>query len=379
MKKIFFIFICFLCFIPSFVFADDITPNAQSSVLIDYNSGKVLYEKNKDERRSVASLTKMMSLLIVFENIEDGKLNINDSLIVSKTAKEMGGTQIWLEEGEKITVDDLLKGVTMASANDAMVLLAEKISGSENEFVKLMNKKVDDLKLKNTNFKNCTGFDEDGAYSSAYDMALIAKELIKHKKVLSYTGKYEDYIRENTKNKSWIVNTNKLVKFYPGVDGLKTGYEKSAGSTLAVTSLKNVFRVIGVTLGYSNTKDRNKEAMDLLDYGYANYDSYLLLKKGKVIKRIKVPKSFNERINLVLKDNVSVTLKKGEKKKKYTYDVKMEKIKFPLKRGDKVGMLILKNDEKIISKIPIISSKSVEKNNFFKQYLITLSDLFSGI
>ena len=211
MKKILFL-IVFLSFIfPCFVNASDITPNAASAVMIDYNSGDILYEKNKDERRSVASLTKMMSLLLVFEKIEAGKINVDEFLVVSRTAKEMGGTQIWLEEGEKISVDDLLKGVTMASANDAMVLLAERASGSENAFVEEMNKKAKVLNLKNTHFENCTGFDSEGAYSSAYDMSIIAKELIKHKKVLSYTGKYEDYIRENSDNKSWIVNTNKVV------------------------------------------------------------------------------------------------------------------------------------------------------------------------
>lgn len=378
MKKVIILLICISLLIPFSVKAEDITPLAKSAVLIDYNSGKVLYDKNKDERRSVASLTKMMGLILVFEQIDKGKLNINDYLIVSKNAKEMGGTQIWLEEGEKISVDDLLKGVTMASANDAMVVLAEKISGSEKEFVKLMNKKAKELNLKNTNFKNCTGFDEDGAYSSSYDMALIAKELIKHEKILSYTGKYEDYIRENTDNKSWIVNTNKLVKFYQGVDGLKTGYEDKAGSTLAVTSLKNRLRLIAVTLGYSNTKDRNKEAMELLDYGYSKYEGRLIFKKGKTMKKVKVPKSLNEKVSLNLKNNVIITLKKNEKKKKYTYSYKINDLKLPIKRGDTVGYLLLKDKNKIVNKTPLITNKNIQKASFFNQYLKVLSDFLGG-
>ena len=186
----------------------DITKGAKSAVMIDYQTGEVLYDKNANERRCVASLVKMMGLVIIMEKIDAKTLKEEEILTVSKNAKEMGGTQIWLEEGEKISVSDLLKGVTMASANDAMVLLAERVSGTEEAFVKEMNKKAKELNLKNTNFTNATGFDEENSYSSAYDMALIAKELLKHKKILNYTSKYEDYIRENTENKTWIVNTN---------------------------------------------------------------------------------------------------------------------------------------------------------------------------
>ncbi len=213
MKKIILFLLMSIILIPGFVSAEDldITPNGKSAILMDYNTGQILYNKNANSKTSVASLTKMMGLIIIFEKIENGSLKTNEILTISKNAKEMGGTQIWLEEGEKISVDDLLKGITMASANDAMVAMAERVSGTEQEFVKEMNKKVKKLGLKNTNFVNCTGFDEKDGYSSAYDMALIAKELLKHKKVLDYTSKYESYIRENTDNKTWIVNTNKVV------------------------------------------------------------------------------------------------------------------------------------------------------------------------
>lgn len=217
MKKIILFLLISIILIPGIVSAEDldITPNGKSAILMDYNTGKILYNKNANSKTSVASLTKMMGLIIIFEKIENSSLKTNEILTISKNAKEMGGTQIWLEEGEKISVDDLLKGITMASANDAMVAMAERVSGTEQEFVKDMNKKAKELGLKNTNFVNCTGFDEKGGYSSAYDMALIAKELLKHKKVLDYTSKYESYIRENTDNKTWIVNTNKVVyKFY---------------------------------------------------------------------------------------------------------------------------------------------------------------------
>lgn len=378
MKKLILIICISLLFIPFNIYSLEVTPKAKSSVLIDYNSGKVLYDKNMSKKVSVASLTKMMGLILIFEKIDNGSIKINEKIKVSKTAMDMGGTQIWLEEGEKITIDDLLKGITMASANDAMVLMAERVSGSEKEFVNEMNKKAKKMGLKNTHFVNCTGFDEKGHYSSAYDMALIAKELIKHDKILSYTGKYEDYIKEKTKNKSWIVNTNKLVKFYPGVDGLKTGYTDDAGSTIAVTSLKNNLRLIGVLLGYNNTKDRNKEATDLLDYGYSRYKNNVLLKKGKVMKKVKVPKSLNEKISLILKDDVKVLSKKNTKLGKYSYKIKTNNLDLPIKRGEIIGNLILIRNDKVISKTPLIANKSIKRNSFFKSYLKVLSDFLGG-
>lgn len=184
--------------------------NATNGVLMEYSTGTILYEKNKDERVSIASLTKMMSQIIILENIESGKLKWDDIVTTSSYASGMGGTQIWLATGEKMSVEDLFKGMVMASANDATVSLAERVAGSEEEFVKIMNQKAKELNLQNTEFKNCTGFDEDGHFSSAYDLALIARELLKHEIVLKYTSVYEDYIRKDTPNKYWLVNTNKV-------------------------------------------------------------------------------------------------------------------------------------------------------------------------
>ena len=378
MKKIFLILSFSFLFIPFSTLAMEVVPRGKSAVLIDYNSGKVLYDKKMNEKVSVASLTKMMGLVLIFEKIDNGSIKVNEKLTVSRTAMDMGGTQLWLEEGEKISVNDLLKGITMASANDAMVLMAERVSGSESQFVKEMNKKAKSMGLKNTHFINCTGFDEEGHYSSAYDMALIAKELLKHDKILSYTGKYEDYIRENTKDKSWIVNTNKLVKFYPGVDGLKTGYTDDAGSTICVTSLKSNLRLIAVLLGYDNTKERNKEATDLLDYGYTRYKNNVLLRRGKVMKKVKVPKSLNEKINLVLKDDVKVLSKKGEKLKKYSYKIDTNSINLPVKRRTVIGTLNLIYDGKVISKTPLIADRDINEASFLKEYLKVLSDFLGG-
>ena len=380
MKKIIIIFLITFLFVPCIVLANetDITKGASSAVMIDYDTGEVLYNKNANSHTSVASLTKMMGLLLIFEKIDDGSIKINEQLTVSKNAKEMGGTQIWLEEGEKISVDDLLKGITMASANDAMVLMAERVSGTEEAFVEEMNEKARTLGLKNTNFVNSTGFDEEGGYSSAYDMALIARELIKHKKILNYTSKYEDYIRENTENKTWIVNTNKLVRFYKGADGLKTGYTDEAGSSIAVTAEKNGLRLIAISLGYDNTTTRNSETMALLDYGYNQYESKNIFSKGKVIKSIKLNKASQSKVNLVLAEDVKVTVKKVENNKTYTYDIKLNELEYPIKKGEEIGKFYLKNGNKILREVSLVSDSNIKKASIFKQYLRVVENYFTG-
>ena len=381
MKKITLILLISILFIPNIVKANelDITPNAKSAILIDSNTGEILYQKNKDQKTSIASLTKMMGLILIFEKIDNGSLKTSEILTTSKNAKEMGGTQIWLEEGEKISVDDLLKGITMASANDAMVLMAERVSGTEQEFVKEMNKKARQLGLKNTNFVNCTGFDEKGAYSTANDTALIAKELLKHKKIINYTSKYESYIRENTDNKTWIVNTNKLVKFYKGVDGLKTGYTDEAGSSLAVTALKENLRLIAISFGYNDTNTRNNEAKAMLDYGFNQYKSTNIYKKNKVIKEIKLDKSDQNKVKLLLKEDLNVIEKKGEKSKKYTYQIKLNNINYPIKKGENLGTLYLKDNNKTLKEISLITDRNINKASIMKQYLRVVKSFITGI
>lgn len=382
MKKIFIPLLISLIFIPTVVKANtlDITPNASKAILMDYDTGEILYEKNKDKKTSIASLTKMMGLILIFEKIDNGSLKQDEILTTSKNAKEMGGTQIWLEEGEKISVKDLIKGITMASANDAMVLMAERVSGTEQEFVKEMNKKAKELNLKNTNFVNSTGLDEEGNYSTAYDTAIIAKELIKHKKVLNYTKEYESYIRENTDNKTWIVNTNKLVKFYKGVDGLKTGYTEQAGSSLAVTAKQNGLRLIAISLGYNNTKTRNSEAIAMLDYGFHQYESKTLIEKTKKIKEIKLDKSNINKVNLFLKDDLTITTKKGEFKKNYTYNIKLNKLSYPVKKEDTIGYLYLKEQttNKTIKKVPLTTDQNIEKASILKQYIRVIKNFLTG-
>ena len=270
MKKIIILLIVFISFIPR-VRAEELLKNARNGILVEASSGEILFEKDKDEKVSIASLTKMMVQLIVLEKIEDKSIKWEDIVTASKNASGMGGTQIWLSTGEKMSVLDLFKGMSMASANDATVALAEYISKDEKEFVKLMNNKAKELGLNNTQFKNPTGLDEEGHFSSAQDLATLARELIKHEEIFNFSSKYEDYIRTNTPNKYWLVNTNKLIRFYEGADGLKTGFTDDALYTMAVTAKRDNMRLIAIVLGESEGKVRNNETMELLNYGFDNY------------------------------------------------------------------------------------------------------------
>ena len=341
------------------------------------STGKIIYNKDANKPTSVASLTKMMGLIITFETIEKGALSYDEIITVSQNAKEMGGTQIYLDTGEKISVDDLLKGIVMASANDAMVALAERIAGTEEAFVNLMNKKAKEMGLKNTNFKNCTGFDEEGHFSTAYDMALVAAELLKHEDVLKYSNTYEDYIRQNTDNKTWIVNTNKLVRFYDYVDGLKTGYTDDAGSCIVATAKKDNLRLIAIGLGYSNKNTRNQETISLLDYGFNQYEASILYKKGDVIGHSKVEKA-KEEINLVLSEDIIILNKRTEERESYDYEIEMDNINLPIKKGDKVATLNIKKGNEIVKKVTLVAEKDIDKQSFISMYFSNLKTILFG-
>lgn len=225
----------------TFVNAEDsLNLESESAILIDYASGKVLYEKNADAKLPMASMTKIMSMLLIMENIDNGNLNYNDKVVISKNASGMGGSQVFLQEGEEYKLEDLLKCIAVSSANDAVVAMAEKISGSVEAFVELMNKKAKDLGLENTNFANPHGLDNENHYSTARDMAKMGQELLKYQDILRFTSIYEDYLTKPDGSQVWLVNTNRLVRFYDGVDGLKTGYTTDAGYCLTATAKKMI-------------------------------------------------------------------------------------------------------------------------------------------
>ena len=378
MKKVLsLLFIMFLCI--SIVKAQEntLTPGAKSAILLEESTGKILYEFNSHEKRNPASMTKIMSMLLIMEALEDKVITMDQVVTVSKNASSMGGSQILLEEGEQMKVEDLLKGVAIASGNDAVVALAETVAGSEENFVKMMNDKLKELGLNDTNFKNCHGLDEEGHYSSAYDMAHIALELVKHEKILEFSSIYDTYLRENTDRKIWLVNTNKLVKFKSGVDGLKTGYTKEAGYCLTATMKKDNMRVIATVMGEENPTTRNSEISSLLDYAYAQVGIKKVVPKNKVIKKITMEKAKNE-IEIVPINDVNYLYKKTDKKQNPTYKIKLNDIKLPIKKGNVIGKLELYLNGNKINTIDLTVKNDVEKSNLLELYLKNLKSMIIG-
>lgn len=379
MKKILFLFICSFLFI-GFIKAEEntLSKNAKSAILIEESTGEIIYEYNSHEKLEPASMTKMMSLVLIMEAIEKGVIKENQIITVSENASSMGGSQILLETGEEMSVDDLLKGITIASGNDAVVALAETIAGTEENFVKMMNDKLKELGLKDSNFKNCHGLDEEGHYSSAYDMAFIAKELVKHQKILDYSSIYETYLREGTDKKIWLVNTNKLVRFKAGVDGLKTGYTEGAGYCLTATMKKDGMRVIATVMGEPSSQIRNSEVSSMLDYAFAQVGLKRMLSKDSVVETINLPKAKIDEIKIVPSKDVNVLYKKIDGEITPTYEIKINDLKLPIKKGDVVGKLYVKNDNKIINTIDLTVKEDVEKCNLFELYFKNLKNIMSG-
>ena len=378
MKKIILLFITLFLLVPVIKADDVFAPSSKSAILIEASTGEILYEKNANERLKPASMTKMMTLLLTFEAMERGDLKLEDEVIVSMNASGMGGSQILLETGEKITVDNLIKGVTIASGNDAAVALAEKIGGTEEYFVELMNKRAVELGLKDTHFQNAHGIDEDNHYSSAYDMSVIARELLKHEKVTEYSKIYEMYLRENTNRKVWLVNTNKLVRFYDYIDGLKTGYTGGAGYCITLTGVKNGMRLIAVTMNEPSIQTRNKETLGLIDYGFAQYELETLLSKESVIANKDIAKSTQRKVDIVPLENIKVLNKKMQNKKNVTYKIDINSLEAPIKKGDKVGSITLIENDKETRTIPLTVKNDVKRANIFELYLRNMKELLLG-
>lgn len=378
LKRLLIIFIITVLIFPISIRAEELLPNAKSGLLIEASTGEIIYEKNKDEKVPVASMTKMVAQIIILENIEKGTLTWNEKIRVSSNAAGMGGSQIWLQPGEEMTVRDLMKGITMASANDATVALAERIAGTEEAFVRQMNEKVKELGLKSTHFVNPTGLDEENHYSSAYDMGLIAKELLKHEQILEFSKVYEDYIRQDTPNKYWVVNTNKLVRFYEGADGLKTGFTDNAGYCMAVTAKRDGMRLIAIVLGETSGKVRNQETSELLDYGFNLYKADVVKTKKDIITEIKINKGTKDKVTISPNEDIIVLKKKSELSKKYDLETNLNDIKLPIKKGDVLGKLLVKDGNNILRKVDLIANNNVNKLGYFKMIFETLKDILTG-
>lgn len=336
----------------------DLKINAKSAVLMEANTGTVLYEQNPHEKTAPASITKIMSLLLVMEALSSGKINLETKISASEHACSMGGSQIWLEPNETMTVDELLKASAVASANDAIVALGEAVAGSEETFVEKMNEKAKSMGLSDTNFENATGLDSDNHYTSAFDVSKMSAELISHKLIKNYTTVWMDTLRDG---KCELVNTNKLVKFYSGCTGLKTGTTSKAGSCLSATAERDGLSLIAVVMGADSSKDRFNGARKLLDYGFANYKTATVEVTEDLLKPIKIEKGFCAFLTPTPECKKSVLLEKGKEENITTKIIAEQKLTAPIKKGQTLGKAeIYLGDEKI-AEIKLLSPETVKK------------------
>mgnify|MGYP004505367751 FL=1 len=380
MKKVWLI-ICLFLFIPG-VFAEtkaDLAPNSKSAILLDFDTGKILYSKNDNEVLPPASMTKIMSMLLIMERIDNKTLSLTDEVTISENAASMGGSQVFLQAGETYKVEELLKGIAIASGNDAVVAMAEKISGSVSDFVALMNEKAKSLGLTNTKFLNPHGLDTEGHVTTARDMAIIARELIKHTSILKFTSIYEDYLKKSDGSSIWLVNTNKLVRFYDGVDGLKTGFTKNAGYCLTSTAKKNNTRFITVVMGAETSDKRSSDTVNMLNYGFNTYETKILLKSSDSLGKKRVMLSNIEEVDLNLKNDYVKLLKKDEQMPKYSYSIATDPLVAPIKKGDIVGHVsVIDESGNIVDELEVTVNKDIKKSNIIENFIKNLKHLTTG-
>lgn len=354
---------------------EDLAEDAQAALLLERDSGKILYEKNPHEKLPPASMTKIMTLLLVMEALEEGKITLQENVTISEYAESMGGSQVFLASGEEMSVKDLLKAVTIASANDASVALAEQVAGSEAAFVQMMNERLTELDLKDSHFENTTGLPSKKHYSTVYDMGIIAKELLKYEEITEYTKTYEDYLRKGEENEFWLVNTNKLVRSSPYVDGLKTGYTSEAKYCLTATANKDDMRVVSVVMGAEDIKTRNKITMNLMDMAYSQYTSEKLYEKDAKVGKLALLHTEDSEYNVITSEPISLLQEKGVKEKpNWNGDVQLDDInKFPIKKGESVGKIQIKQDKEVVHESDVYVEKPVEKANFKTLWIRSLS------
>ena len=380
MKKVWLI-ICLFLFIPG-VFAEtkaDLAPNSKSAILMDFDTGKILYSKNDNEVLPPASMTKIMSMLLIMERIDNKTLSLTDEVTISENAASMGGSQVFLQAGETYIVEELLKGIAIASGNDAVVAMAEKISGSVSDFVALMNEKAKSLGLTNTKFLNPHGLDTEGHVTTARDMATLARELIKHTSILKFTSIYEDYLKKSDGSSIWLVNTNKLVRFYDGVDGLKTGFTKNAGYCLTSTAKKNNTRFITVVMGSETSDKRSSDTVNMLNYGFNTYETKILLKSSDSLGKKRVMLSNIEEVDLNLKNDYVKLLKKDEQMPKYSYSIATDSLVAPIKKGDIVGHVsVIDESGNIVDELDVTVNVDIKKSNIIENFIKNLKHLTTG-
>ncbi|MBT2290751.1 D-alanyl-D-alanine carboxypeptidase [Paenibacillus albidus] len=358
--------------------AVDLAPGARSAILMDAGTGTVIYEKNSHDKLPPASITKIMTMLLTVEALDEGRLQLTDKVRTSEYAASMGGSQIFLEPGEEMTVDEMLKGIAMASGNDASVAIAEKIAGSESAFVDLMNKRAEELGLKDTHFANCNGLPAENHYSSAHDIAVMSRELLKHERIIQYTGSYQDYLRKDSAKPFWLVNTNKLVRFYTGADGLKTGYTAEAKFCLSATAARDGLRAVAVVLGEQSTKTRNSEVSGMFDYLFSQYKMHTIHKPGDTIATLNIAKGVKPQLPITAKESYSVLLKKGVAQEGIRHQVVLqEKVTAPVAEGQTVGKLIVYQGNEVLKEYELKAGEAVPKAGWWKLFKRTAGSMFT--
>ena len=347
----------------------DITDNnslnleSGAAILIEQSSGEVLYSHNVHEKLRPASVTKVMSLLLIMEALDNGQISLDDQVPCSENAHSMGGSQIWLDTTETLSVNDMIKSMCVVSANDCTVAMAEYLAGSEEAFVQRMNAKAKDLGMNDTTFKNCHGIDEDGHVTSAYDIALMSRELLKnHPQITNYTTIWMDSIRNG---KSELTNTNKLVKNYKGATGLKTGSTSLALYNLSASATRNDLSLIAVIMKAPSTKIRFSEATKLLDYGFANCSCKSFGKKGDIISTATVNKGIQNTTNLALQEDANIILKKNESSNIEQNITLNDNICAPIKKGDVIGKIIFSSNGNQLLEVNLVSDNDIEKNTIW--------------
>ncbi|WP_068775339.1 D-alanyl-D-alanine carboxypeptidase family protein [Paenibacillus sp. FJAT-26967] len=357
----------------------DLTPSALSAVLMDADSGTIISNKNMDAKLPPASITKVMTMLLIVEAVDAGKIKMTDKVSTSEYAASMGGSQIFLEPGEEMSVEEMLKGIAMASGNDASVAMAEKIAGSEENFVAMMNERAKELGMVNTHFVNCNGLPAENHYSTARDIAIMSRELLKHSEITKFTGSYQDYLRKDSAKPFWLVNTNKLVRFYTGADGLKTGYTGEAKFCLSATAARDGFRVIAVVMGEPNTKTRNAEVAKLFDYAFAQYTNFPIFKAGDALGELKVSKGSLSTVPLTASRSYSILLKKGETKEGIRHELQLRQdLMPPIARGQTIGKVVVYKNDAVLTEYPVESPVDVAKAGWWTLFKRSARSMFGN-
>lgn len=341
--------------------------SSKSAILMDVSTGQILYEKNAHDKLPPASVTKVMTMLLICEALDSGKIKLDDKVQISENAASMGGSQIFLEPGETQDVNTLLKGIAVASANDGCVAMAEHIAGSVEGFVDMMNKKAQELGMKDTHFANTNGLPVENHYTSAHDIALMSRELLKHDVIHKYLTTWMDKVVVGKKQSTiGLANTNKLIKHYNGATGVKTGFTQQAKYCLSAAAKRGETHLVAATLGAETSPIRFKDATALLDYGFANYESTKLCSKNDNITTLTLEKAEDNKIDLVAKEDLSVLIKKGSNKD-FEKQVKIYKNpKLPIKKGTVLGKVEICKDKKILGQVDLVTTKDINKASYLQ-------------